>query len=236
MSAANHKTNNGLHILCAKNLKKAFISGAGTLDVLKGIDLDIIRGNIVSVVGPSGAGKSTLMHILGGLDRPSSGSVLLDGNDIFTYSDAQLAEIRNTKVGFLFQFHHLLSEFTALENVGIPARINGLSKKNAHEKAQALLEHLGLGDRGHHRPGELSGGEQQRVALARALINDPPILLADEPTGNLDRHTGWQVMDMLFHLRETRNLTVVIVTHDPEMAQKTDRRIKVSEGQIIDVE
>jgi lipoprotein-releasing system ATP-binding protein len=235
---SNNKKNNNhnSNILSARNLKKTFVSGAGTLEVLKGIDLDIQKGHIVSVVGPSGAGKSTLMHILGGLDRPSSGSVLLDGTDIFTYSDAQLAEIRNSKVGFLFQFHHLLSEFTALENVAIPASIKGLSVKEAHEKGQSLLEQLGLGDRGHHRPGELSGGEQQRVALARALINDPPVLLADEPTGNLDRHTGWQVLDLLFNLRDKRDLTVVIVTHDQEMAQKTDRRIKVSEGQILEIE
>ena len=232
MSKNKSSSNHNL-ILSSKGLKKNYQSGPVQLEVLRGINLEIQKGEIVSVVGPSGAGKSTLLHLLGGLDRPTSGTVYWDNQDIFSLSDYELANLRNSMVGFLFQFHHLLSEFTALENVGIPRRMRGISARESHQKAQSLLESLGLGDRSHHRPGELSGGEQQRVALARALINDPPILLADEPTGNLDHHTGQQVLEVLWDLRVKREQTIIIVTHDPAVAERADRCIRVDEGQIL---
>jgi len=221
-------------VLSAHELRKSYPWGTGTLEVLKGLNLEIEQGTIVSIIGPSGAGKSTLLHLLGGLDRPTSGKVMLDNTDIFSYSDIELAKIRNTKVGFLFQFHHLLPEFTALENVGIPRRMLRRPISECHQKAEELLVKLGLKDRLHHRPGELSGGEQQRVALARALVNAPPILLADEPTGNLDRKTGNQVLDLFWQLKEEREQTVIIVTHDPELAARADRRVRVFEGMVLD--
>ncbi len=220
-------------VIQALGLEKQFRSGTGWLDVLKGVSVDIERGSIVAIVGPSGAGKSTLLHLLGGLDRPTKGKVLLEGEEIVNYSDIDLAKTRNQKIGFLFQFHHLLPEFTAVENIGLPRRMMGESVEKAHQRAQELLEQLGLGDRGHHRPGELSGGEQQRVALARALVNNPAVVLADEPTGNLDRQTGNQVLDIIWNLQKNKNQTFIIVTHDESIAQRATRRIHLIEGKIV---
>src|SRR5208283_1412874 len=221
-------------VIQALGLEKQFRSGTGWLEVLKGVSIDIERGSIVAIVGPSGAGKSTLLHLLGGLDRPTKGKVLLEGEEIVNYSDIDLAKTRNQKIGFLFQFHHLLPEFTAVENIGLPRRMMGDSKEKADKRAKELLEQLGLGDRGHHRPGELSGGEQQRVALARALVNNPAVVLADEPTGNLDRQTGTQVLDIIWNLQKNMNQTFIIVTHDESIAERATRRIRIIEGRIVE--
>ena len=221
-------------VIQALGLEKKFRSGTGWLDVLKGVSVDIERGSIVAIVGPSGAGKSTLLHLLGGLDRPTQGKVLLDGEEIVNYSDIELAKVRNQKIGFLFQFHHLLPEFSAVENIGLPRRMMGEPMEKAHVRARELLEQLGLGERGHHRPGELSGGEQQRVALARALVNNPSVVLADEPTGNLDRQTGRQVLDIIWDLQKKNGQTFIIVTHDESIAERATRRIRIIEGRIVD--
>ena len=221
-------------VLKAQGVEKSFKSGPGWLDVLKGISLEINRGSIVAIVGPSGAGKSTLLHLLGGLDRPTQGKILLDDVELFDYSDIELAQIRNKKIGFLFQFHHLLPEFTALENIGLPQRIMGISLEKANNRAMELLDQLGLGGRSHHRPGELSGGEQQRVALARALVNHPSVVLADEPTGNLDRQTGNQVLDIIWDLQQSKGHTFIIVTHDETIAERANRIIRISEGTIVE--
>lgn len=221
-------------VIQALGLEKEFRSGTGWLSVLKGVSLDIERGSIVAIVGPSGAGKSTLLHILGGLDRPTKGKVLLEGEEIVNHSDIDLAKTRNQKIGFLFQFHHLLPEFNAVENIGLPRRMLGESKQKADSRAKELLQQLGLGDRGHHRPGELSGGEQQRVALARALVNNPAVVLADEPTGNLDRQTGKQVLDIIWNLQKTNSQTFIIVTHDETIAERATRRIRITEGRVVE--
>jgi lipoprotein-releasing system ATP-binding protein len=221
-------------VIQALGLEKQFRSGTGWLDVLKGVSVDIERGSIVAIVGPSGAGKSTLLHLLGGLDRPTKGKVLLEGEEIVNYSDIDLAKTRNQKIGFLFQFHHLLPEFTAVENIGLPRRMMGESKEKADKRAKELLEQLGLAGRGHHRPGELSGGEQQRVALARALVNNPAVVLADEPTGNLDRQTGNQVLDIVWDLQKNNSQTFIIVTHDESIAERATRRIRIIEGRIVE--
>ncbi len=205
----------------------------GAVHVLKGIDLDIAEGEIVAIVGKSGAGKSTLLHILGSLERPSQGKVLYDGEDISLWSEAQLAEFRNKHIGFVFQFHHLLPEFTALENVALPALIGGMPKKAAFDRAAELLRHVGLEERIQHRPAQLSGGEQQRVALVRALINDPRIVLADEPTGNLDTPTSVEIHKWIRKLRDTFFRTFVIVTHSRDLANMCDRIITIQDGKLI---
>jgi lipoprotein-releasing system ATP-binding protein len=210
--------------------------GEQTLAVLKGIDLSIARGELIAVVGASGAGKSTLLHILGLLDRPTSGRVCFEGQDLFQLSEAAQAEFRNKRIGFVFQFHHLLPEFTALENAMMPGLILRLSPRDAAARAEAMLSRLGLSQRLSHRPGELSGGEQQRVALARALLLRPRLLLADEPTGNLDTKTGRDMHDLFFELNRELGMTILIVTHNDELAARTPRRLRMADGLIVEQE
>lgn len=213
----------------ATNIHKTY----GTLEVLKGIDLDIAKGEIISIVGASGAGKSTLLHILGTLDKPDTGTVFLHGTNINKLNDNKLSAFRNRHIGFVFQFHHLLPEFTALENICIPAFIAGISKKESFEKAQKLADLLGFSDRMHHKPQELSGGEQQRVAVARALINDPYVVFADEPSGNLDSVNARELHQLFFTLRDQFQQTFVIVTHNQEFANLADRKLAIKDGKII---
>lgn len=211
-----------------KNITKSY----GTLRVLRGIDLVIPDREVVAVTGTSGAGKSTLLHILGTLDTPDSGEILYDGENIARYPAGKLSAFRNRNIGFVFQFHHLLPEFTALENICIPAWIKGDSRREATRKATALLELLGLEERASHKPSELSGGEQQRVSVARALINSPRAVLADEPSGNLDSQTRNELHRLFFRLRDELHQTFVIVTHDAELAAMSDRKITLSDGRI----
>jgi len=222
----------------AIDVHKSFVIGSGgagasgRLPVLKGISLSIRRGELLTIVGPSGAGKSTLLHLLGGLDRPSGGRVLVNGEAIEQLKDQELARFRNRAIGFIFQFHHLLADFNALENVMLPQLIAERSQTEAAERATTLLKAVGLGERLTHRPGELSGGEQQRVAVARALALGPPIVLADEPTGNLDTHTSDEVFGLLKGLCRERGLTLVMVTHNEKLAAQADRIIKLVDGKI----
>lgn len=205
----------------------------GSLQVLKGIDLHIDRGEVVSIVGPSGAGKTTLLQIIGTLDRPDSGSVCVDGIDTTTLSQKSLADFRNRHLGFVFQFHQLLPEFTALENIMIPAYIGGKGNKQAKERAIELLQFMGLSDRATHKPAELSGGEKQRVAVARALINSPAVILADEPSGSLDTRNKQELHQLFFDLRDRYGQTFVIVTHDEELASLTDRTLHMRDGKWV---
>ena len=212
--------------------KEYQVSKTEKLKVLKGIDTEIFEGEIVTIVGPSGAGKSTLLHIMGTLDKPSEGNVIFDGEDVFRLSSNDLARFRNTRIGFVFQFHHLLPEFSAIENVCLAAMIAGKTMKQAEPKAKELLSEVGLGSRLEHKPSELSGGEAQRVAIARALINSPKVILADEPTGNLDTKNSDEVMHLIFDLRKKYNQTFVIVTHNEKFAEMTDRTLKMIDGVI----
>ena len=212
----------------AENITKSF----GDLQVLKGINLEIPRGKLYSVVGPSGAGKTTLLQILGTLSLPDTGTVRIKQKPVFSLSEKQLAAFRNQEIGFVFQFHYLLPEFNALENVCIPAFIAKKSKKEAEQKARELLEFLGLGNRLTHKPAELSGGERQRVAVARALINDPAVIMADEPSGNLDTKNREDLHDLFFSLRDRFNQTLVIVTHDENFARQSDKIIRMRDGRI----
>lgn len=205
----------------------------GSLQVLKGVGLSVNKGEIVSITGASGAGKSTLLHILSTLDNPDKGEVIIDGINTKKLDDRKLSEFRNRKIGFVFQFHHLLPEFTAIENICIPAFIAGESNKNARNRAMELLELLKLSDRAEHKPSELSGGEQQRVAIARALINRPAVIMADEPSGNLDSLNAKQLHNLFFELRDVFNQTILIVTHNEELAGMADRRILMRDGNIF---
>ncbi len=213
---------------------KEIVKSYGSLKVLKGVSVQINKGEIVSVTGASGAGKSTLLHILSTIDRADSGYVAVDGIDTGKLNDRKLAEFRNRKVGFVFQFHHLLPEFTALENVCIPAFIAGTGRKQLEKKAMELLEFLNLQERAAHKPAELSGGEQQRIAVARALVNNPSVIMADEPSGNLDSVNARQLHQLFFDLREKFNQTILIVTHNEELAGMSDRRLYMRDGLIYD--
>lgn len=206
----------------------------GSLQVLRGIDLQVNRGEVVAIVGPSGAGKTTLLQIMGTLDRPDEGEVIIDGENVSHLSATKIAHFRNKNIGFVFQFHQLLPEFTALENVMIPALIGGTSKKEARQRAQELLDFMGLADRAEHKPNQLSGGEKQRVAVARALVNHPAVVFADEPSGSLDTHNKEELHRLFFDLRDRMGQTFVIVTHDEALASQTDRTIHMLDGYITE--
>jgi len=214
------------------DLRKSYGVGERKVDVLNGISLQVRQGETIALLGASGAGKSTLMHIMGALDRPTAGSVRFAGEDLFSKSEGQLALFRNHSIGFVFQFHHLLPEFTALENVMMPALINGLAKSEALHRAKSLLEEVGLSHRVSHKPGELSGGEQQRVAVARALVMGPQLLLADEPTGNLDMKTSESVHHLFAELHSSRGLTLLVVTHNEMLAARMSRQVRLQDGKI----
>ncbi len=215
-------------MIIANNIHKSYDS----LEILKGVDLEIRSGEVVSIVGSSGAGKTTLLTILGTLDRPSTGEVMINGQNVFSMNDKKLAAFRNQNIGFVFQFHHLLPEFNALENICIPAFIAKKGKKEAEQKAMELLELFNLKERATHKPSELSGGEQQRIAVARALINDPKVIFADEPSGNLDSTNATELHHLFFKLREELKQTFVIVTHNNELAQMADRMLVMKDGRI----
>jgi len=221
-------------ILQASNIHKSYVTGKDTsLNVINGVSLSIAEGEIIAIVGPSGAGKSTLVHILGLLDRPTNGSVLFDGKEVTALRDDEISRIRNSRIGFVFQFHHLLPEFSALENTVMPALIAGRSLKSETARAQQLLDEVGLANRMHHKPSELSGGEQQRVAVARALMNSPKVVFADEPSGNLDTENAEKLHSLLFDLRKKYQQSFVIVTHNTQLAASADRIITLVDGKIV---
>ena len=218
--------------VAARGLEKTYAMGGGEVAALSGVDLAVGRGEMVAVMGVSGAGKSTLLHLLGALDRPTRGEVILAGRSLSGCSEAELARLRNERVGFVFQFHHLLPEFSGRENVMMPGLIRGARKKEAEERARELLGRVGLADRWRHRPGELSGGEQQRVAIARALMNNPSVVLADEPTGNLDSSTAETIFELLQEINEESGQTILAATHNSSMAERMDRVVVVVDGKI----
>jgi lipoprotein-releasing system ATP-binding protein len=215
-------------------LHKSYRDGVRRVEVLRGIDMAVEPGEMVAVLGPSGSGKSTLLHLLGGLDRPDSGTVEVAGQILSTLSGARIAEFRNRTIGFVFQFHQLLPDFTALENVMLPGRIAGMEPRLVHESAWLLLQEVGLGDRLDHFPNQLSGGERQRVALCRALVLEPPLLLADEPTGNLDPESGEHVFQLLLELQARHGITGVLVTHNPQIASRCTRTLRLEDGHLVD--
>jgi lipoprotein-releasing system ATP-binding protein len=214
------------------NVSKSFIKDGNRINVLEGLNLNITQGQSLAILGVSGAGKSTLIHIIGTLDHPTEGTVLFDDINVFAWNKAKLSDFRNNRIGFVFQFHNLLPEFNCLENTMMPALIHGLSQKEARRKASLILDEVGLSNRIKHRPGELSGGEQQRVAVARALINDPDIILADEPTGNLDSETGRKVEDLLLRYNRDKNITLVVVTHNKSLADQMSTSIGLKDGKV----
>lgn len=224
--------NNSVVLQC-KQLTKRYEQGDLNVEVLKGVDLDIRIGQRVAIMGASGSGKSTLMHLLGGLEKPTSGSVILDGFDLNKVGAGKLSQLRNRSLGFIYQFHHLLGEFTILENVAMPLLIGGQSIKRAQQQATELLKRVGLGHRIQHKPGELSGGERQRAAVARALINKPKCVLADEPTGNLDSKTAEQIYQLMLELNQELQVSFLVVTHDPDLAARMDHVLHMEDGLII---
>lgn len=232
--AGDHRTASADRLITGRDLTKSFRNGGVRIDVLQGVNADLDIGETIAIVGPSGIGKSTLLHILGTLDRPDAGTLMFKGEDVFRYDDAQLAAFRNKAIGFVFQFHHLLPEFSALENAMMPALIKGMNKPQANKAAEEILVRVGLQDRLHHRVGKLSGGEQQRVALARALVLKPAILLADEPTGNLDQKNSDQVHQLLLELNQEFLMTLVVVTHNMELASYMSRCVTIIEGRLQD--
>jgi lipoprotein-releasing system ATP-binding protein len=213
---------------------KAYGTGQQRIEVLRGVDFSVAKGELTAVMGPSGVGKSTLLHVLGALDRPDSGAVFYDDRNVFDLDEKELDIFRNRRVGFVFQFHYLLPEFTALENVAMPCLIRGISFKEARQRAHEALASVGLSERTAHKPGELSGGEQQRVAIARALVTAPPVLLADEPTGNLDARTGEMIFDLFLRLHQERGLTSVVVTHNETLARKCHGVLRMEGGAVIE--
>jgi lipoprotein-releasing system ATP-binding protein len=219
-------------LVVASNVKKSFRHMGRKLEVLRGVDMEIHDGEMIGIIGPSGAGKSTLLHCIGTLDVPTEGTIVLAGEEVTRLTGARLAELRNRTIGFVFQFHHLLPEFTALENVFMPGLVQGKSRKEVEPRALALLEEVGLKERVLHRPGELSGGEQQRVALARALFLEPRLLLADEPTGNLDSATSAQIHELFFAINRQRGTTIVVVTHNPALAERMARVVTLQDGRV----
>jgi len=219
-------------VLKVENLVKVFESTAGTVAALRGINLTVRKGEFVSIVGPSGSGKSTLLHLIGALDRPTSGSVSIRGVDVFSMSDSELATMRNYLIGFIFQSYNLINRTTVMKNVMLPSIVSGMNGEERDRRATKILEVLGIGDKANEKPSNLSGGQQQRVAIARALMNDPAIILADEPTGNLDTKTGQEVFDLLKMLSSKFRRTIIMVTHNPELAQATDRAIFIRDGMV----
>jgi lipoprotein-releasing system ATP-binding protein len=219
-------------VLACTGLAKTYGLGNVAVPVLRGIDLEVRRGESLAIVGASGSGKSTLLHLLGGLDRPTSGKVTLLGEDLFGMSPAEQGRLRNRALGFVYQFHHLLPEFSALENVAMPLTIRRMDGKETHARAAKMLEEVGLGHRLAHRPGELSGGERQRVAVARALVSEPACVLADEPTGNLDRENASKVFDLIMELNRRHNAAFVMVTHDPNLAARMGRSLRITDGRL----
>ena len=219
-------------VIVTRGLEKSYAMGSGVVMALSGVDLEVDHGEMVAVMGVSGAGKTTLLHILGALDRPTKGEVILEGKSLSERTEIELARLRNQHVGFVFQFHHLLPEFSGLENVMIPGLLQGARKKEVEQQAKELLSRMGLAERWNHRPGELSGGEQQRVAIARALINNPSVILADEPTGNLDSSTAETIFELLREINEKNRQTILVATHNRSMAEKMDRVIAVVDGKI----
>jgi lipoprotein-releasing system ATP-binding protein len=224
--------NNQQPLIRVVDVRKSFVTNGNRVDVLRGVDLDIYEGEMVAVVGASGVGKSTLLHVMGTLERPDDGQILYQGESVFTYNEQRLASFRNQTIGFVFQFHHLLPEFNALENTMMPALIKGMNIKETRERAEAILTRVGLGSRLRHHVGELSGGEQQRVAVARSLVLEPSILLADEPTGNLDARTGESIHDLLISLNRDDGITAVVVTHNMRLADKLSRRVTLVDGKV----
>jgi lipoprotein-releasing system ATP-binding protein len=220
--------------ICVRKLCKSFEHGGRTLDVLTNMNFDLEKGEMAAIMGASGAGKSTLLHVLGTLDLPTSGTIRFNNEDVTAMGPTRLAAFRNRSIGFVFQFHHLLPEFTALENVMMPCLINRMVPAAAEQKARAILGRVGLAARYSHRPGELSGGEQQRVALARAMVLEPPLLLADEPTGNLDSNTGREINELFFEMNKERGTTILIVTHNPKLADLMPRCLRMEDGGLVD--
>jgi lipoprotein-releasing system ATP-binding protein len=222
-------------ILRVSNLKKTYSKNGVEINVIKGINVDINEGDLITIMGPSGAGKSTFLHILGTLDKPTEGDIFFRDRNVKGFTEDEESKFRNEKVGFVFQFYHLLQDFNVIENIMMPLLIRRLNQAEAMSKADAFLDILGLRDRRNHKPGELSGGEQQRVAIARALVNEPEIILADEPTGNLDRKTGKEVLDYLLSVNERLSSTLILVTHDPETGSIGDRRMKMVDGELFQI-